>query len=126
MGNGVRQRQGDYQGFSTRTKAIAASNGLEFTDGGFGLGDRQNPEVKNLGKRSPGLLTAARYLFHQERYSKVKEEEKTRNTSRNVSNQKTDLVIPNVVESNILADSVTMIGNVPVYLGWSVRMPSFA
>lgn len=41
------------------SKAIAASNGLEFTDGGFGLGDRQNPEVKNLVKRSPGLLTAA-------------------------------------------------------------------
>jgi len=32
-----------------------ASSGLEFTDAGFGLGDRENPEVKNLIKRSPGI-----------------------------------------------------------------------
>lgn len=35
--------------------AIMASSGLEFTDAGFGLGDRENPEVKNLIKRSPGF-----------------------------------------------------------------------
>ena len=40
------------------------------------------------------------------------------------------LVLPDlclkVAESNILTDSVKMIGNVPVYLGWSVRMLSSA
>lgn len=35
--------------------AIMASSGLEFTDAGFGLGDRENPEVKNLIKRSQGF-----------------------------------------------------------------------
>jgi len=32
-----------------------AASGLEFTDGGLGIGSRDNPEIKNLASRSPGF-----------------------------------------------------------------------
>jgi len=42
-----------------------ASKGLEFTDGGMGIGDRFDLEIKNLARRSPGLV------YEQQKYGSV-------------------------------------------------------
>ena len=48
-----------------------AITGLEFTDGGLGIGSRDNPEVTNLVKRSPG---AARGIGSLKSVKSVKSE----------------------------------------------------
>lgn len=42
-----------------------ASKGLEFTDGGMGIGDRFDLEIKNLARRSPG------FVYEQQKYGSV-------------------------------------------------------